>query len=471
MICGLDSRPKAVPRTIELPGPVNRIQYSQHLKCLVAAYITTETEKSTDYDTDISVVKRYMRPHLTFLNFDTSNSHLLTYQHNIEAHDDIHFQRLVGSSGERITCILDWIPISGGQKYHLLVVGTARKTQDLKGRVLFLNARRNPANPEQIDCSVKYIHVFDGAVRAVAAYGDSTIIVAAGNDIIPIAPKLPNGGEQWATAARFKLTSPGVSITVRDSLLYVSTARESLVILQVKNRKLELYAQAGMAHESLSHQYLGGENKLILASFRGGKVSIYSEAATTDMDNILSPAIAEAHLPVSIIRLNASQDSYPQIASSSSFSPSPITYGTTIDGALYRFSVLSESEWRLLRFVQNLSSQDSVLSPFLSARKKRWTWADIVPQDVKPSAMHVDGDILSRLLHKGAAYFREMLGRDQEMAESERSDEDVSAMSSKTYTQLFEDLFDDVFAQKTFIAGDRIEHFMSWLRRLLKQCF
>lgn len=459
LVCSLDRRPKAVPRIIEVPGTVNRIQYSAHLKCLMAAYITTELETETGADLETSIVKRYMRPHLGFLNFDVSNSHLLSHQHNLESPDSSHTKKPVGSSGERITCILDWIPETDGQKYHLLVIGTARKTQEQCGRVVFLNAKRNAANPEQIDCSLKYIHTFDGPVRAIAAYGDSTIMVAAGNDIIPIAPRLPNGGEQWAAAARFKLTSPGVSITVRDTLLYVSTARESLVILQVVNKKLELYAQDGVRHESLSHQYIGGDHDLTLVSHRGGTISAFSAAGVTDMDKIISPALAEAQLPVSIIRLNARED--PSFSSSSA-----VVYGTTMDGAIYRISTLTEQEWRLLRFLQNLCSKDSTLSPFLSARKRRWTWADIEPQAKKPSSMHVDGDILSRLLPKGSTYLLKMLRSDQE----EEQQDDAVMPPPRTYMELFVELFDDVFGGE-IVEGDRLDHLMSWLRRLLQRRF
>ncbi|EED16726.1 conserved hypothetical protein [Talaromyces stipitatus ATCC 10500] len=466
LVCSLDSRAKAVPRMIELPGTVNRIEYSAHLKCLVVAYITTELEKDSAPDPDTSIVKRYMRPHLNFLTFDTSNSHLLSYQHNLESLGSSQSQKPVGSSGERITCILDWIPETGGHKYHFLVIGTARKTQEQKGRVVFLNAKRNPTNSEQIDCSLKYIHSFDGPVRAVAAYGDSTVMVAAGNDIIPIAPRLPNDGEQWAASARFKLTSPGVSITVRGSLLYVSTARESLVILQVVNKKLELYAQDGVRHESLSHQYMGGDHKLTLVSHRGGTISAFSESGVTDMDKIISPAVAEAHLPLSIIRLNAFGD--PSLRSPSS--SSSVVYGTTMDGAIYRISILTEKEWRLLRFIQNLCSMDPTISPLLSAQKRRWTWADIEPQVKKPSSMHVDGDILSRLLPKGTDYLRRMLHSDQEEAASVHSDAAAVIPLPRTYIEFFNNLSDDVFVDG-IAERDRLDHLMTWLRGLLRHRF
>jgi CPSF A subunit region len=442
LICTLDRRAKAVPRKVNLPGTVNRIHYSDYLKCLAVAYIATELES----DPETGIVKRYMRPHLDFL------------KHNLQPQGPSQAQKPVGASGERITCITDWVPESGGRQYHFLVIGTARKTQEQKGRVIFLHSRRNAENSEQIDCSVKYIHPFDGPVRAIAAYGDSTIMVAAGNDIIPVAPKLSNGGKQWAAAARFKLTSPGVSITVRGTLLYVSTARESLVILQVIENKLELYAQDGVRHESLSHQYIGGDLKVALVSSRGGTISAFSLANVTDTDKIISPAIAEAHLPVSTIRLNARES--PPLRS---YSSAVVVYGTTMDGAIYRILTLNEKEWRLLRFIQNLCSKDSMISPLLSARKRRWTWADIEPRMKKPSSMHVDGDILSRLIPQGTDYLRRMLQSD-----TQSSQLDAPAVPPpKSYMELFTNLFDDVFVD-TLVEEDPLIHFMSWLRKLIQ---
>lgn len=420
------------------------------------AYITTDLET----ETETNIVKRYMRPRLNFLNFDTSLSHLLSYQHNLQSPSSPQSQKPVGSSGERIACIIDWVPESGGQRYHFLVIGTARKTHEQKGRVIFIYARRNATNPEQIDSSVKYIHSFDGPVRAVAAYGNSTVMVAAGNDIIPVAPKLPNGGKQWAAAARFKLTSPGVSITVRDTFLYVSTARESLVILQVVDNKLELYAQDGVRHESLSHQYIGGDHKLILVSHRGGTVSAFSEIGVTATDKIISPAIAEAQLPVSIIRLDTREDMPFRLSTLPSSSVE--VYGTTMDGAIYRILTINEKEWRLLRFIQNLCSKDQTLSPFLSARKRRWTWADIEPQAKKPSSMHVDGDILARVIQQGIAHLRNMLLSDESSAQANS----LAVPPPKTYMELFSELFGETFAD-TPIEGDPMDYFMCWLQKLL----
>ncbi|KAH8700452.1 mono-functional DNA-alkylating methyl methanesulfonate N-term-domain-containing protein [Talaromyces proteolyticus] len=454
LICALDRFAKAIPRKIDLPGSANRITYSEHLQSLVVAYNITETVES-----ETGPVKRYTRPYLEFIYLDSHNSNLLSSQSS-QQDGDPNLWRPSGSSGEKITCILDWMPENNGRKYHFIVIGTARNTKEDKGRIIFLIAKRSKTNPTQVECSVKHIHPFDGPVRAVAAYGDFTLMVASGNDIIPIEPDLPDKEKQWATSARFKLTSPGISITVRKTFLYVSTARESLVVLQVVNNKLELHAQDGARHEGLSHYRIGGPSKLILSSRRGGTLSLFSETKITNTNKLLSPAIAEANLPVSIIRLNPYTK--PSILPSST-----AVYGTAMDGTIYRIMTINENEWRLLRFVQNLCSRDPIVSPFLSSRKSRWTWRDIIPQFKTPSQMHVDGDILSRLLPYGSSHLRAMLDADSRSFQVDAS----IPLPETTCMGLFEEYFGEVFGETSLHDDDdddAVSHFIHWLRKVLR---
>ncbi|CRG90275.1 Autophagy-related protein 2 [Talaromyces islandicus] len=454
LICSLDRRAKAIPRKIEMPGGANRIAYSQYLQSLIVAYTATETVKITGTGNS----KLYTRPYLDFIDLETHQSSLSPSQQGSQDKGAPKLWRPSGSSGEKITCILDWIPEHDGQKYHFIVIGTARRSREEKGRIIFLHTRRNTADPGQIECSVKYIHPFDGPVRAVAAYGECTLMVAAGNDIVPIEPDIPKRKKQWVPSARFKLTSPGVSITVHDTFLYVSTARESLVVLKVVENKLELYAHDGARLESLSHYHIGGESKLVLASTRGGKLSLFSETGITNTDKLLTPAVAEANIPLSVIRLSPCP-AHPLLPAST------VTHGVTADGTIYRITTINEKEWQLLRFVQNLCSRDSLVSPFLSARKRRWTWTDIMPQSNKPSQMHVDGDILSRLVKHGADRLRDIL--DGNATRSLQVDASA-AFPLRTCMEIFEEMAREVFGEITLHDNNTISYFMRWLQKLLQ---
>ncbi|KAL1971397.1 hypothetical protein VTN31DRAFT_3426 [Thermomyces dupontii] len=300
----------------------------------------------------------------------------------------------------------------------------------------------------QIKCAVKHVHKFDGPVRALTPYEGYTLMVAAGYDVVPLEPKFSE--KKWVRAARFSLISPGVSLTVRDGLLYVTTARESLVILRVVDGKLALYAHDGVKREGLSHLYIDGEANAVLAASRGGTVSALSETGITDSARTLSP-IAEAHLPTSIIRLT----SWP-VGSQSPSTTTPV-YGTSMNGSVHRITVLTEKEWRLLRFLQNLCSQDPAISPLLSARKRRWTWANIEPSSKKPSDMHINGDILARLLRYGPDYLRGMLSRDAESL--------VADAPWKTYIEPFAEIVLDTLGQT---EEDPVSMAMDWLGRKLR---
>jgi len=134
-------------------------------------------------------------------------------------------------------------------------------------------------------------------------------------------------------------------------------------------------------------------------------------------------------------------------------------YGTTMDGAVYRLTILREQEWRLLRFLQNLCVRDPVICPFTSARKRRWTSADIEPSTSKPSHMHVDGDVLSRLLERGSSHLRQMLAVNE--------DSNISSpemVPPKAHMERFTELVNEAFGRSL----DPVQDVMKWLRDLLR---
>ncbi|OJJ47720.1 hypothetical protein ASPZODRAFT_1759696 [Penicilliopsis zonata CBS 506.65] len=392
LICTIGRKAGPVPRRISLPGSANRLAYSKHLQSLVVAYSTTELDMTVD------PIRRYTRPIIDFVDPDTQLSEI-SHIHDPDTSE--RPWRPLGAAGEKITCLLEWTPRQGDEKYHFIVICTSRKQQqDLpRGRVIFLQASRDPRT-SRIECTVKHIHKFENPVYSIAPYGASTLMVATGYDIVPLENKLSE--TRWPRSARYTLLSPAVSITVHEPYLYVSTARESLVILKVSDDRLLLHAHDRVKREGLSHCHLIDGPQLTLASSKGGTVSLLTERGITDKDKLIPVAVSEAHLPLSVSRLLLHPDPTPS-------NHSPSLYGTTLDGTVYRFSPLRETEWRLLRFLQNLAVRDPLISPFTPRRKRRYGLADIEPLDDKPSLMHVDGDILTRLADAGTSHLRQML--------------------------------------------------------------
>ncbi|KAL3478770.1 mono-functional DNA-alkylating methyl methanesulfonate N-term-domain-containing protein [Aspergillus californicus] len=393
MICTLDNAVKTIPRRINLPGSTTKLAYSQHLRSLVVAY--TQTTFSTDTDP----VKRYSRPHIEFLDTDAQ----LPVDGSVDGDENAKIKpwRPEGAAGEKISCILEWTPRKGDGEYHFIVIGTARRNQQERGRVIFLQASRDASTGSQIECSVKYIHKFEGPVYSITPHGDFTLMVSTGHEIVALEPKFAQ--PRRVRSARFSVLSPAISMSSHDPYIYVSTARESLLVLKATEDKLALHAYDRQKHDGLSHIHIGGPMNLTLTSSRGGRVSLLTENGVSDTDKMMPTALCEAHLPSSVMKLSSSSKASPLSIRSQAL------YGTAMNGTVYRFLTLEEKEWRLLRLLQDLCIRDPVICPFTPRRKRQRNPVGHEPRELQPSYMHIDGDILSRLVTRDSSYLLQML--------------------------------------------------------------
>lgn len=399
----------------------------------------------TELDTDCNPIRRLTTPFIEFVDPDSQEPVIRA----IDTPEDGSCPpwRPQGAAGERISSIMEWMPEKDGQAYHLIVIGTSRKNQKERGRVIFLQASRDPSNPSQIKCSVRSIQKFKGPVHAIAPYGPLTLMVSAGNDIIPLETK-------WSEArgtriARYSLLSPASSITVREPYLYLSTTRQSMVVLKVSDDRLVLHAHDHQKLDGLSHAHLEEPN-FSLTSSRGGRVSLLTEAGITRNDKMLPNALAEAHLPASVMKLIPGPNPSP----ASSFSP--LVYGTTITGAVYRFLVLNDKEWRLLRLLQDLCIRDPVICPFTPKKKRR---NPVEAESLNlASRMHIDGDILGRLAEHDAGYLENILTT---------TDFDDPLSPNKGSAAATLERFKEASEGLLGRSSNQAEEVMRWLRRLL----
>lgn len=399
LVCTLGRAVRTVPRRVNLPGSATKLAYSEHLRCLIVAYSNTE------FDTAANPVRRYTRATIEFVDPDAQSSTIEPA--STHRGQTAQSWRPCGAAGEKITCIKEWMPRKGNDLFHFILVTTSRKHQGglPRGRVIFLLASRNASDPSRIECSVKHIHKFENPVYAIAAFGPSTLIVATGYEIVPLENEPSD--LKFERGARYTLLSPAVSITVSEPYIYISTARESLIVLKAVDGKLVLHAHDRMKREGLSHVHLpaGLEDvapKLTLASSKGGTVSVLSEEGVTERDKLLPVALSEAHLALSVTKLHC------QAAQSTT---ATAFYGTTIDGTVYRFDVLREAEMRLFKFLQTLAVRDTAVCAFTPRRKRQSKLedADLPDSHFKPTHTHVDGDILLRLLSQGVSHLRSIL--------------------------------------------------------------
>ncbi|PYH41402.1 protein thtA [Aspergillus saccharolyticus JOP 1030-1] len=438
MICTLDQKPKTVPRRIDLPGSASKLMYSRHLRSLIVAY------NQTAYDTDTDPIKRYTRSYIEFVDPDSQSS-MATTPDNPTTSDSSRPWRPQSAAGEKISCILEWTPRKDGEEYHFIVIGTSRRKQQERGRVIFLQTYRDPNNPSHIECNVKHIHKFENPVFSIVPYGDFTLMVSTGHTIVPLEPKLSHN--QGIRTARYNVHSPAILMTAREPYLYLTTSRESLVILKAGEDKLTLHAQDRLKHDGLSHVHLDGYSNLILTSSRAGRVSILTEDGLDERDTTMSSALCEAHLPSSVIRLGTGARRSPLS------SQSQVIYGTAMNGTIYRFLPINEKEWRLLRLLQNLCIRDPILCPFTPRRQRQRNPTNLVDQ---PTQMHIDGDCLSRLLTRGTQDLLRLLNSEEINGQAHHS--------AQMIWERFLEFTRDVLGETSSPAESAI----GWLRRVLQ---
>lgn len=242
-------------------------------------------------------------------------------------------------------------------------------------------------------------------------------------------------------------------MTSHEPYLYMSMSRESLMVLDASgNDKLVLHAYDRQKHDGLAHLHLGGDRRLTLTSSRGGRVSLLTECGVTDRDKMMPVALCEAHLPSSVSQLSTGSKRAPTLAGF------PVIYGTAMNGTVYRFSMLEEKEWRLLRLIQNLCVRDATICPFTPKRKRQRNPAGNEPLQFQPTQMHIEGDILSRLLRLGSDHFMHMLVTDEFYNHSS-----PETASPQAIWELFSELSHELLGE----SANPVEAVMGWVRRIL----
>lgn len=416
---------------------------------MVVGYSSTELVNEADY------TERFVRPKIGFVD---SNGHCLTPNgidlSNLQPEEPGFPQQTTcqptGTSGERITALLDWQFSHNGRDYHLIVVGTEHPRDKQHGRVIYIMVRPNPQDSKRLNCTVKETHTYDQPIRAIAPFKPSSLVLAVGDTLV--VQSLDPSTRRWRKFSPYKLESLPVSVTVKEPLIYVLTARHSLCVFEMHEDYITLRGQAGADREGLDHMNMSGESKITLTANRGGAIVGLSEIGLAPEQRLLTPVFA-AHVPSTVIRLNRSFK--PGLDGSDE-----IAYGTTLDGTVYRFTTLREDEWRLLKFIQNVCLSDETICPF--KRKRRNTSDALDPSHRKPEFMHVDGDILARLTGRGTRYLEEIVKR----APPIQSEADVMEDTNRKL-----DKFLEFSGAALGSAEDPFAMVMLWMEKLLQVNF
>jgi hypothetical protein len=422
LIATIDQTVKTVPRQMQLIGTPFRLLYAESIRSLVVASL-----RSTADD------RRRTRQVWPVLEFIPRRSPNVSYYHDMQP-------------GEMIRTIIEWpYRFDGDKMYsHILVGGSyQRRNGGRRGRITFLKPIIRNWIVEGVKIARK--NIYDHEVTALAMFDSVTYVACAGTKVY--LERFVDETRTWdRLCPPFQLASPGVFLSVEphaDSapIIVITTSMDSVIMLQLQicepvlgespTFSLECVGVAPQAESSLSHlaiptstaDELGLRNvKITLLSTKYRKIVGLACPIGSPFHN--GRILFDAYLPQSITRMIRSPPS-----ARKALPPGGIVgdrmVGCSADGSITGLVILQAQIWSRLFWLQRLCEWSDELSPH-SHRSPRYSTstADKAGQSdrplpaslsnhshlamlrtptSKPSDMHIDGDVISRVLRPGGA--------------------------------------------------------------------
>ena len=472
----LFSKPQALPRRIPVGGTPSRIMYSKRFERLIVGFTKVVVRSSRQTNAHVRTgSRRLLFPMLTLIdpcediivktepkdtavtgdNFpsDASSQNLVKSRSPF-----VPVAHCIGKSGERILGILEWFPSECGITLHLIVINTyrARTTPNKPtGRILLYTLTRDPTG--RVTPTLKISIKRDDPVYCLATYGPTSLVFCCGSELVLQTYSIPD--KKWVNSAKLTLRSGGRAISAQAPFIYVTTFVDSLMIFEFDNNILVPRFSDEVARDGLHHLLLS-EHSLVMLSDEADIVTGLWHSSTARLDDS-TVTLFEARLPTSIARFHRAFVKPSWRSGSLEYNETVI--GSAINGSFYQFEIISEATWRLLRFIQNMAERNHVVCPITHLEKKR---RHLEPSVAQKHYMHVDGDILLRLLEcsrpDGDTLLREMLEQEPESFYRHYDFEDAAAR-----LQRFSELVDSIRGEGDD-GRDPIEVAVDYLRKTLQ---
>lgn len=383
-----------IPRRIDLPGTARKLTYSSHLRSLIVSYSITEVvDQSRPTWTKTQAFIDFVDPDSQEPVAHNSASDMQKYVTGDKPH---------GACGETVNCIMDWMFERNGHKYHLIVVGTSYEGRHglSRGRVIMMHASRDSSHPFRINRETRHVESTNGPVRAIASFRDS-LIVGAGDLIFPLTSR--NAETRWSRNAAKELPSYALEITVCGPYIFVTTARHGFIIFEAVNGMLRSRKWDQLEHFGLSHYICPGATPLVFMSSLGGGIMVSKLGRDPEH---WGPASfpAEVRLPNSIRRFLL--DSTAELTPATPWQRGASMYGLTLNGTMYRVSLLRKNELQLLWLLQNMCYKNADICPSAPLREKRM---NPVWREPRTDNCRIDGDVLARLAKRDPEFLEQMI--------------------------------------------------------------
>ncbi|KAL9630874.1 MAG: hypothetical protein Q9204_004500 [Flavoplaca sp. TL-2023a] len=480
-------RPEMVPRRLPLNGTPTTVLYSEHLDKLIVMYTTEVHQRGKRLRKGMAVQRTAPQPAIALVELDAEPVGL-----DLDGQDG---PNILDSScvlpGERFLGLVEWLPTVGERQHYMLVVHTATGqagSQSAISRLLFFSLINDGGSATlKIDMDHK------AEICAVAPYGRSSLVYGCGNDIL--LRFLDVESKKFRHPMKLTLRSPAVHISVKGLDIHVSTESHGHHILSVVEDKLVARWADRVSRPSAYHLVLP-EQSLVLATDLDCRIAGLWQPPQPHLDRT-TPLIFEAFLPRSITRLCRIQTQKDRLLLTqpepqSTYSTSPINgkigngnvaraerylsienlLATCEDGTIYQLSLLDQASWTLLAYIQNMAMREPRICPYPHPRVGE---QDLEPSMARKRDMHIDGDILNRLLERGGRrLLEEMLdeGASGRMLLDEMLVEDLPEDRWHRFLALTKEVFGGEGAvspnsDMQVPNGELAESVLGWLRLLL----
>ena len=386
--------PCIVPRQVAIHATPTKILYSPRLEKFIIIYYAVVPKNS---------------PHENGYNV-RRNQHSLQYTvaivdpdaEPIKPDPDGDFNdntTIKGKLGERFLGVAEWLVELDGKIHHILVINTIIEHSPplkISGRILLFSVSNGGI------LSLKRSLDINAPVYSLAIYDKRSILYGCGTDLCLQYLDVASSGCKFQDPIKIDLKSQALYLSVERPYVYITTNKNSLSIFKVDKDILEFQANDREARNGVFHHSIP-ECSVILASQKGGTVTGL-RFPVENGNKIHMSAIFEVALPRCITRFRGISRPlwYKPVKGIVS---SNAIIGTSTDGCLFQFDILEETSWRLLLFIQNMSLRNSKICPFADALLAHRR--PLMPSSAKVSDMHINGDVLRRLIDYGA---EELLG-------------------------------------------------------------
>ncbi|MCJ1249735.1 hypothetical protein MMC30_006961 [Trapelia coarctata] len=471
---GLSLRPHTVVRHMRVPGTPNRIMFSNHLQKLVVACTTIKVRPGPITNGQMrDSNKRLLYPTLMFLDPDDS-----TIESALDMKPELHDEnaregqmlpgrtpRIIGRSGMRVLGLLEWKAKLEGRSFLLLAINSMRPRNEgnrITGIINLYTITKDPT--DQIALKSSGSIKCEQRVYSLAQYDESSLVYTSGTALHLTTLENADGTSKLTHRMSWdRLRSEGVSVSVRKPYIYVTTAKHSISVFVIeRNAFRPLFTDEDGARPGLHHIVLP-THPMVLASDRNGVVAGLWQPPFGQAINSFR-TVFEAVLPGPIRKLHLALVKTPWSAEREEVEDTII--GSSLDGSFYQFELLDEAKWRLLRFLQNLCERNGNICPLKHLKRHRQRLEPLVPTK---RDMHIDGDILWRLIERGGRYSGMMI---QSMLE-EAPDEDPSRRTDEFETSeervaRFSEIVRDAALGGDSGENDSVEAVVRFLRSMLQ---